>query len=331
MNVLTQLEFEEKLKLLNIEGEMEILMYTKASGPIQYRCLRCNRVYNKTRASHMYENKTFCFSCYKLKKDESTIKHKAKNKYEKQKQLIWLNQDEYLTTPVNGNMIMFCQKCKRTFSISFSNFVQQINLCSHCYDKTVSRKLPIEEARRRVKEVFGDEYEIIQYDRGVSKPCLIKHNCGFIFKRSVNNLLISKGCPKCNKTYSRGELRLIQLFNKYNINYEYQVFFPELGRKSFDFRASFNSQQILIEYQGAQHYEATNWFGGNDKFAKQRENDFIKLQFCVKEKLPLIIIPYWHYSNIEKIILYLIEGSTTKCSSELTGVKIYNLEDIVCS
>lgn len=34
MNVLTQLEFEEKLKLLNIEGEIEILMYTKASGPI---------------------------------------------------------------------------------------------------------------------------------------------------------------------------------------------------------------------------------------------------------------------------------------------------------
>lgn len=48
----------------------------------------------------------------------------------------------------------------------------------------------------------------------------------------------------------------------------------------------------LIEYDGKQHFEPIEFFGGEEKFNKLQENDKIKNEYCKNNKIPLIRISY---------------------------------------
>ena len=48
----------------------------------------------------------------------------------------------------------------------------------------------------------------------------------------------------------------------------------------------------IIEYDGKQHFEPIKIWGGQEKFNKQRENDSIKDEYCYKNNIALIRIPY---------------------------------------
>ena len=48
----------------------------------------------------------------------------------------------------------------------------------------------------------------------------------------------------------------------------------------------------LIEYQGKQHYEPSQKFGGKRGFYQQQHNDNKKRRFCALNKINLIEIPY---------------------------------------
>ena len=59
----------------------------------------------------------------------------------------------------------------------------------------------------------------------------------------------------------------------------------------------------LIEYQGKQHYCNIDFFGANGRFEKQQQRDNIKREYCKKQNIPLIEIPY----TIKNIDNFLIE------------------------
>jgi very-short-patch-repair endonuclease len=79
----------------------------------------------------------------------------------------------------------------------------------------------------------------------------------------------------------------IELFtDKYNFDF----FIPE-----------FNT---CIEYDGRQHFEPIEYFGGFYSLEKQRIKDKIKDNFCKNNNIKLIRIPYYEFDNIEKILNY---------------------------
>ena len=49
---------------------------------------------------------------------------------------------------------------------------------------------------------------------------------------------------------------------------------------------------ICIEYQGKQHYEPIDHFGGLDKFNELIKRDKIKKEYCENNNILLIIIKY---------------------------------------
>ena len=59
---------------------------------------------------------------------------------------------------------------------------------------------------------------------------------------------------------------------------------------------------LCIEYDGKQHFEPINYFGGIDSFNKQIIKDSIKNDFCHKNNIKLMRIPYYEFNNIEKIL-----------------------------
>ncbi len=51
--------------------------------------------------------------------------------------------------------------------------------------------------------------------------------------------------------------------------------------------------KIAIEYQGIQHFEPVDYFGGEESFNKQQERDKLKAQRSKENGVALIYINYW--------------------------------------
>lgn len=77
----------------------------------------------------------------------------------------------------------------------------------------------------------------------------------------------------------------------------------------FDFIVKLtNRKGFLIEYQGVQHYEpirrSKSWTKKKTmaNFKATQERDKIKSDWAKKNKIPLLVIPYWNYKKIPELI-----------------------------
>lgn len=69
----------------------------------------------------------------------------------------------------------------------------------------------------------------------------------------------------------------------------------------FDFAIFDDDGEIdfLIEYQGKQHYEPSNKFGGKKGLFQQQFNDNKKRRFCALNDIKLIEIPYYEEDLVD--------------------------------
>ena len=71
----------------------------------------------------------------------------------------------------------------------------------------------------------------------------------------------------------------------------------------FDFGIYHNNKlKYIIEYQGRQHYEPIEYFGGETRFQKQLQYDNKKQQYCEKHNIPLKIISYKEQITSDMVI-----------------------------
>lgn len=109
-------------------------------------------------------------------------------------------------------------------------------------------------------------------------------------------------CPYCHEF--SGEKEISKILSKMNIKYKIQYKFEDCSYKShlkFDFYLP--DYNCCIEYDGIQHFEIVEWFGGLDSFIKTKIRDTVKNEYCKKNNIKLIRIPYWEFDNIENIIV----------------------------
>lgn len=98
---------------------------------------------------------------------------------------------------------------------------------------------------------------------------------------------------------SRGEIRIEEILREAELNFKMEYIFPDLrspnGRPlRFDFVvfADDGTIDFIIEFQGKQHYEASQKFGGKRGLYQQQYNDNQKRRFCALHGFTLIEIPY---------------------------------------
>lgn len=133
--------------------------------------------------------------------------------------------------------------------------------------------------------------------------------CNNIFSTSYGAFKKCEGqlCPKCSNSISRGEYKIKQYLDKYDINYEKEYRFSDCKDKNplpFDFYLpDFN---ICIEYDGEGHYMPIPRNGNQEEASQIYENvkrrDLIKTNYCYVNHIDLIRIPYWDYDNIINIL-----------------------------
>ena len=130
------------------------------------------------------------------------------------------------------------------------------------------------------------------------------------WKASIYSRSRSDGTGNPYFTIYKGEEHIKQYLKKNNIIFTPQQKFPDLigtggGQLSYDF--SIPSKKyglILIEYNGIQHYESSEFFGGEEKFKKQKEHDRLKKEYAKKHGYKLIIVKYT-YDTYEDVAEYL--------------------------
>ena len=97
---------------------------------------------------------------------------------------------------------------------------------------------------------------------------------------------------------------------KFQQQYEFKDCLTENGYPcKFDFAifTDNNKLQCLIEYDGIQHFEESNW-----GLEQNQTRDRIKDIYCLQNKIPLIRIPYTDFSKIN--IEYINERIKKECT-----------------
>lgn len=114
--------------------------------------------------------------------------------------------------------------------------------------------------------------------------------------KAVENQIKNGGVARI----SQGEKQIKDFLDKHNIQYKQEFIFKKLEKKRFDFYLPKN--KTVIEFDGKQHFEAVKYFGGAENLRKQQERDKQKDEFCARNNIKVLRIPYTEQNNINKIL-----------------------------
>lgn len=140
----------------------------------------------------------------------------------------------------------------------------------------------------------------------------ILHRCktdGYEWMATPNNILRGTGCPKCN--ISKGEMAISKFLDDINVRYEQQKRFNDCRDKytlPFDFYLP--DYNVCIEYNGIQHYEPVEVFGGEEALQGTVKRDKIKEAYCNRNGIRLLQIPYYNdmHDELERLNALLMCG-----------------------
>lgn len=191
----------------------------------------------------------------------------------------------------------YCKLHKVFWDISPSNALKGQG-CSECCKNKQSLSL-LKTHEQYILDLANVNPDIKVIENYIDAKTPILHKClidGFIWPIAPSNALSGKGCPKCNE--SHGEKTVSRWLDTQYIEYVPQYTFDDCRDKQplpFDFYLpKFN---ITIEYQGCQHYNPVEFFGGQSYLEYIQYHDKIKSDYCAKNNIQLICIPYWEDVN----------------------------------
>jgi len=171
--------------------------------------------------------------------------------------------------------------------------------CPKCADNI---NLTTEEFIRRAFMVHKNNYNYSLVDYvSAHKKVTIVCNLHGEFKQKPSSHLMGRGCPTCKQ--SVGEKKISKFLEKNKIMFESEKKFEGCKNKNhllFDFYIP--KQNILIEYDGKQHFKPIDFFGGVQGFTNQKNNDKLKNKFAKEKGIKLLRIPYYDIDNIDYLL-----------------------------
>ena len=207
--------------------------------------------------------------------------------------------------------LCFCE-CGKLKIVKGSYLIRgRIRSCG-CLHRDVSSKILTEFNRSRKLDLRGQEFgellvldeDPIPYGEGRTVhyywKCLCRR-CNNI--ESVRSDVLTSGqkiyCELCNKYYSQGERKIYNILKDNNIIFETEKKFDSCRFDDTNSLARFDfyvNNQYIIEFDGQQHFKECEIF--NFDLSKVQEHDKIKNDWCFKNNIPIIRIPYTQLSQI---------------------------------
>jgi very-short-patch-repair endonuclease len=191
--------------------------------------------------------------------------------------------------------------------IIYNNEVFEQKAGAHLYAKGLVEK----RINKKTTSIFINEsnsvhdflydYSKVDYINNHTKVIIICKKHGE-FLQTPGSHLQGSGCPFCME--SSGEKEISKFLRKNNINFIREHRFSECrGKKHklpFDFYIPM--MRTCIEFDGKQHFQPMDFFGGKKSYDDLKINDKIKSEYCEDNYIDLIRIRYDQIENIHQIL-----------------------------
>lgn len=294
------------------KGEYSVLgdTYVNSNTKILHRHNICGNEWLVTPHNFLSKSSpTRCPICSKKKGDKKkrkTIEQVKKEALEKRGNDFDLLIDEYSN---NKQYVRIYHKtCKQTFTMRIDCFLRGDN-CPIC-QKKYGNQISDDEYKEKVKEKYGDEYELVGRYRGKSKRITLKHNCRdgntYVFSTYASDFLHKdRKCPRCFAAnhISKAEKEMVSYIkeiyngelieNSRNIldnNQELDIYLPEFN--------------LAIEFDGLYYHS---------DFFKDDNYHYNKYLKCKEKNIRLLHIfeDEWIYKKkiIKRKLKYLLHQS----------------------
>ena len=279
---------------------------------IKFRCGECGREYTTTWHIFMKNTYHICNFCFNRKrsKGEVNTKHQDTNKF-------------HIEALKNGLVILGDCNIKYHDKILVQNkdgyrgimFPSSI-IKGSSFEKFSTRN-PYTIDNIRIF-AFNKGWDCIVYNqeyKGDKVPLKLMCSCGNDFYVDLNHFVAGKyQCNECRMKQSAIAASVELWLNKNNLHYEKEKIFEECRDQKplpFDFYLiDFNA---CIEVDGIGHYRPVTFGGNKEKanilYQERVKNDKIKNDYCKKNNIPLLRLPFWiiekeeHYDELKKFIL----------------------------
>ena len=185
-------------------------------------------------------------------------------------------------------------ECGNETIVDMGNLVNYRTLSCGCLEKESRYN------REHYKNILGEKFGMLSViekteDKEINGSVIwkCKCDCGNVSYAAYTDLVrhrkTSCGCSR----YSNMENFIAYILSDNKINYIPQARFTECRNiypLPFDFYLP--DYNTLIEYDGEQHYKPVDYFGGEETFKRRIANDNIKNDFCAKNNINLVRLPY---------------------------------------
>jgi very-short-patch-repair endonuclease len=157
--------------------------------------------------------------------------------------------------------------------------------------------------------LFTEEYWRENYVSSKKSKFRFKCSKNHTYETTIDSYIRGTRCSICRA--SKGEQYIVKFLKDYQIKFVKEKTFKDCKNEKTDgiFRFDFFllDYNLIIEYDGKQHFEEVEFFNSLEEI---QSSDLQKNDFCYKNNINLIRIPYWCLENIDfilKTILFQLE------------------------
>ncbi len=316
---------KEVEKLIKLQGDVLNSVYVNDKTLLEIQCGKCNTLFYKNVNNYISKNSR-CPECTQkrmLTEKKALLLQRGKDLQEYIELAGWKWEDNY--EQYQHNRTIFKVKCplghhQKTCQ---DDFVNGTRGCGECANKSrsIKSRLPLHLVKEICEnagfELLTEKYEGAKNTVHV-KCCNCKKVSYEVFEK------VRKGrCESCNSSKSCGEIavrnvllnhpNVVEFVEEFTFGKDYQeadTSFHCIGTKylRYDFMAELrNGKSLFIEFDGLQHFEATEFFGGKESFKKRRYHDLIKSSYCYNNNQHLLRISHRNLSHTKQIVESVIE------------------------
>lgn len=237
---------------------------------------------------HIKRNTSHCKRCINREPlTEEMVKHRVMTNSENTK-VVFGTFDGCKTT-----LSLTCTIDGYKWNSTYSKFFLCSNGCSVCANNL---KLSDEEVLSETIKSLDTTISLVDIDyNGHNSILKLKCNAGHHWSTHYYNITGSgTGCPNCATLgKSKGTTHVIKILSENNIVYELEKKFEKcIDIRQLPFDIFLPSYNIIIEFDGKQHYEPVSFFGGEKALDGVQRRDKIKEKYCRDNNIKLYRIRY---------------------------------------
>ncbi|MEM4994988.1 zinc-ribbon domain-containing protein [Priestia sp. SB1] len=241
-------------------GDQYIVLskYKNSGSKVKIRHAECTYEYEVR--PYTFIRGARCPMCYgNVKKTTEQFKSEVFDLVEDEYQVL----GDYINSDTKIKMIH--NICGNEYYVKPEKFVNVGRRCPECYG---TKKKTTEQFKTEMFNLVKGEYSVLEEYNGADSKIKIRHNkCLHEYGVTPHKFLIGRRCPMCSdRNNSQGTRAVKKYLEDRQINCSIEETFPECkNKRALPFDFYIGSYNLLIEYDGEQHFYATDLYGGERK------------------------------------------------------------------